>query len=137
MKILVLERATFVDSFISRCVTASFAGIGTVPTKVITFVKQKELPGKYFTFESLALGGRSRINGCLHVVGRQEEYEEWGEGWKWEDVIPYFTKIEGISTPKTPRKEEGKFVTRSFPEPEYEGTRWYLLIWITCIKFKV
>lgn len=26
----------------------------------------------------------------LYMRGRPEDFEHWGEGWKWADVLPYY-----------------------------------------------
>jgi choline dehydrogenase len=44
------------------------------------------------------LGGSSSINGMLWVRGLSEDYQGWRqlgcEGWSWDDVEPYFRRIE-------------------------------------------
>ncbi|MBB4631985.1 GMC family oxidoreductase [Sphingosinicella soli] len=44
------------------------------------------------------LGGSSSINGLVYVRGQREDYDSWrdlgGEGWGWDDVLPYFRKSE-------------------------------------------
>ena len=44
------------------------------------------------------LGGCSSINGMLYVRGQAEDYDGWrqlgGDGWGWDDVLPYFKKSE-------------------------------------------
>jgi len=44
------------------------------------------------------LGGSSSINGMLWVRGLPEDYQGWRQlgcdGWSWEDVEPYFRRIE-------------------------------------------
>ncbi len=45
------------------------------------------------------LGGSSTINGLLYVRGQRQDYDNWRQlgnrGWSWEDVEPYFRKLEG------------------------------------------
>src|SRR5438445_1915063 len=45
-----------------------------------------------------SLGGSSSMNAMLYVRGRPLDYELWvragGEGWGWEDVLPYFLRSE-------------------------------------------
>jgi choline dehydrogenase len=44
------------------------------------------------------LGGCSSINGSAYVRGQKEDYDAWralgNVGWGWEDVLPYFQKLE-------------------------------------------
>ncbi len=44
------------------------------------------------------LGGSSSINGLISVRGQHEDYDHWAElgatGWSWNDVKPYFLKLE-------------------------------------------
>ena len=45
-----------------------------------------------------ALGGSSVINAMLHIRGTDKDYNEWAEsgneGWSYDEVLPYFRKIE-------------------------------------------
>lgn len=44
------------------------------------------------------LGGSSSINGLIAIRGQPEDYDCWSlagaTGWTWNDVLPYFIKIE-------------------------------------------
>jgi choline dehydrogenase len=44
------------------------------------------------------LGGSSSINGLLWIRGQSKDYDNWRQqgntGWGWDDVLPYFLKME-------------------------------------------
>lgn len=44
------------------------------------------------------LGGSSVLNAMLYVRGNRQNYDRWAaegaEGWSYDDVFPYFIKLE-------------------------------------------
>ncbi|QRG07377.1 GMC family oxidoreductase N-terminal domain-containing protein [Xanthobacter dioxanivorans] len=44
------------------------------------------------------LGGSTLINGMIFVRGQSQDYDGWAQmgatGWGWDDVLPYFRKLE-------------------------------------------
>ena len=41
------------------------------------------------------LGGSSAVNGMAHIWGDPKVFDAWGlDGWRWDDVTPYFRKLE-------------------------------------------
>lgn len=52
------------------------------------------------------LGGCSSVNGTVYIRGHRDDYDEWARagnpGWRYEDVLEYFTKHEnrhGMASP--------------------------------------
>jgi choline dehydrogenase-like flavoprotein len=40
------------------------------------------------------LGGSSSINAMIYIRGNPLDYDEWGPGWTWEEMLPYFKRAE-------------------------------------------
>src|SRR5215208_814054 len=40
------------------------------------------------------LGGSSSINAMIYTRGNPVDYDEWGPGWTWEEMLPYFKLAE-------------------------------------------
>ncbi|MCP4877480.1 MAG: choline dehydrogenase [Gammaproteobacteria bacterium] len=44
------------------------------------------------------VGGSSSINAMVYIRGNHQDYDEWRDmgnpGWGWQDVLPYFKKLE-------------------------------------------
>lgn len=72
--------------------------------------------------QARVLGGGSSINGQLANRGAPTDYDEWVErgaaGWGWDDVLPYFKRIERDMDFEGPyHGREGRIpVRRIFPE---------------------
>lgn len=49
-------------------------------------------------FRGKVLGGCSSVNGMVYVRGNRKNYDDWAaegnEGWSYDDVLPYFKKLE-------------------------------------------
>ena len=49
------------------------------------------------------LGGSSAINGMVYIRGHPLDYDEWRQrgltGWGWDDVLPYFKRLERHHSP--------------------------------------
>jgi choline dehydrogenase-like flavoprotein len=81
-------------------------------------------------YESLSLGGRTRINATLYLPGCPAEYDSWGEGWQWNDVGPVFSRSEGrleLDDGINPElnQEGGEWKTR-IVKAEFESSRQYM-----------
>jgi len=58
-----------------------------------------DLNGRPIFFPSgKVLGGSSAINGMLYIRCQAQDYDDWRDagnaGWGWDDVLPYFKKME-------------------------------------------
>ena len=40
------------------------------------------------------LGGSSSINALVYIRGNPLDYDEWGPGWTWDELLPYFKRSE-------------------------------------------
>jgi choline dehydrogenase len=53
------------------------------------------------------LGGCSSINAMIYMRGQKEDYDHWAalgnEDWSWDDVLPYFKKLEECLYIEDPR----------------------------------
>lgn len=64
-----------------------------------TSTPQQHLNGRVFhTTRGKVLGGCSSINGMIYDRGAASDYDQWcqlgNDGWSYEDVLPYFKKLE-------------------------------------------
>jgi choline dehydrogenase len=54
------------------------------------------------------VGGSSLINGMINVRGQSADYDHWrqlgNEGWAWDNVLPYFRKLENFAEGKHPSR---------------------------------
>lgn len=57
------------------------------------------------------LGGSSSVNAMVHVRGNRGNYDGWKEtgcpGWGWDDVLPYFKKLEHFESADPLRGRDG------------------------------
>ncbi|PZS16736.1 MAG: choline dehydrogenase [Pseudonocardiales bacterium] len=57
--------------------------------------KQQELAGRELYWpRGKTLGGSSSINAQMWVRGAQADYDTWGDGWTYDEVLPYFHRAE-------------------------------------------
>jgi choline dehydrogenase len=40
------------------------------------------------------LGGSSSINALVYIRGNPLDYDSWGPGWSWDEMLPYFKRAE-------------------------------------------
>jgi 5-(hydroxymethyl)furfural/furfural oxidase len=70
-----------------------------VTTEVVSHNNPQENPPPLRKYEQArVLGGGSSINGQLANRGAPSDYDEWeargASGWSWNDVLPFFKKVE-------------------------------------------
>jgi 5-(hydroxymethyl)furfural/furfural oxidase len=99
-----------------------------VTTEVISHNNPEEKRPPLRTYEQARiLGGGSSINGQLANRGAPTDYDEWhargATGWNWDNVLPYFKKVERDMDFEGPyHGREGRIpVRRIFPDlwPEH------------------
>ncbi|KAL0867674.1 hypothetical protein ABMA27_008414 [Loxostege sticticalis] len=63
------------------------------------------------------MGGSSVLNYMIYTRGSQRDYDNWrdmgNEGWGWDDVLPYFKKVENFNIP-------------AHEDPRFHGNEGYL-----------
>jgi len=89
------------------------------------------------------LGGSSSVNGMLYVRGAPHKYDEWRDGnepgWGYEELLPYFRKIEDRPESDHPdrgqggpiRVSSGITATRSLPHFATPVSKWVLRLTTT------
>jgi choline dehydrogenase len=130
IKVLLVERGLTNEKFFANCPLLTHPPIGVLPAKGIKIVPQKALLNRDDTvYESLSLGGRTRINAGLYLPGCPAEYDSWGNGWQWDDVAPFFSRSEGrleLEHGKTSSKQEGGEWKTRIVRAEFESSRQYV-----------
>lgn len=54
---------------------------------------------RYFLGTGSVLGGSGSVNGMVYTRGAVQDYDEWPEGWRWNDVVPHFEELEAKLRP--------------------------------------
>jgi choline dehydrogenase len=61
----------------------------------LSTVSQPELKAReLFWPRGKTLGGSSSLNAMMWVRGARADYDAWGAGWTYDDVLPYFRRAE-------------------------------------------
>ena len=77
---------------------AMLPGLPKINNWAFSTLPQKGLNGRRgYQPRGRVLGGSSAINAMLYVRGHKYDYAQWGEGWGWDEVLPYFRKAESNS----------------------------------------
>ncbi len=76
--------------------------------------------------QARVLGGGSSINGQMANRGAPTDYDEWqargATGWKWENVLPYFKKLErDLDFNDEWHGQDGPIPVRRVPEKHWPG----------------
>jgi 5-(hydroxymethyl)furfural/furfural oxidase len=76
--------------------------------------------------QARVLGGGSSINGQMANRGAPTDYDEWhargATGWKWENVLPYFKKLErDLDFKDDWHGQDGPIPVRRIPESQWSG----------------
>lgn len=88
-----------------------------------TEAENSTLDRKILVPRGKGLGGSTLINGMIYVRGQPEDYDEWRDagasGWGWDDVAPYFTRLESYDKGGEGRGDSGPMsvveVSERFP----------------------
>ncbi|ADV67249.1 GMC family oxidoreductase [Deinococcus maricopensis] len=71
-------------------------------------VPQPHAGGRSFFWpRGRVLGGSSAINATIYIRGSQRDFDAWGEGWTWADVLPAFRDLETYSGDPAGTRGEG------------------------------
>src|SRR5215468_6272148 len=52
------------------------------------------------------LGGCSSHNACVVLEGAREDYDEWGHGWSYDTIEPYFDRVRTQLRTRTLERDE-------------------------------
>jgi choline dehydrogenase-like flavoprotein len=68
------------------------------------------------------LGGSSAVNACMVVTGSPADYDEWGHGWSYEEVLPYLERAAtGLRTARSNTGRPARFQAAFLDAAEASG----------------
>lgn len=75
----------------------------------LTTTPQEHAGGRTFYWpRGKVLGGSSAINATIWIRGSRRDFDSWGDGWTWEDVLPEFRAQEAFrGEPSAARGTDG------------------------------
>ncbi|NUP11323.1 MAG: GMC family oxidoreductase [Polyangiaceae bacterium] len=76
---------------------------------------------RLFAGTGRGIGGSGAINAMVYTRGAREDFDAWGEGWRWDDVRPDFEELESKLRPN--RREETSFTRACIQSAEEQGLR--------------
>ena len=74
-----------------------------------------------FAGTGTGMGGSGSINGQVYTRGAAMDYDEWPEGWRWNDVVPDFEAVEAKLRPN--RRPPTEFTEAVIKGAETAGFR--------------
>jgi 5-(hydroxymethyl)furfural/furfural oxidase len=97
-----------------------------VTTQVVSHNNPEARPPLRKYEQARVLGGGSSINGQLANRGAPTDYDEWeargAEGWSWNDVLPFFRKVEHDLDFDGPfHGKDGRIPVRRIPREHWTG----------------
>jgi 5-(hydroxymethyl)furfural/furfural oxidase len=97
-----------------------------VTTQIVSHNNPGERPPLRKYEQARVLGGGSSINGQLANRGAPTDYDEWeargAAGWGWNDVLPYFRKVERDLDFDGPyHGKDGRIPVRRIPRAHWTG----------------
>jgi len=58
-------------------------------------IPQKDSAGRrIFVGTGRGMGGSGSINGTVYTRGDKLDFDQWPEGWRWDDNLPFYEKLE-------------------------------------------
>ncbi len=54
---------------------------------------------RLFMGSGRGLGGSGSVNAMVYTRGAKEDFDQWPEGWRWDDVAPDFDAVESVLHP--------------------------------------
>lgn len=99
-RVLVLEAGPPDDSFYLRVPLGFPYLLGSKHDWAFVTEPEPHLNGRRLYFpRGKVLGGSHAISVMLYHRGNAADYDSWPEGWRAEDVLPYFKRCEGQRAP--------------------------------------
>jgi 5-(hydroxymethyl)furfural/furfural oxidase len=97
-----------------------------VTTQIVSHNNPEERPPLRKYEQARVLGGGSSINGQLANRGAPTDYDEWqargAAGWSWNEVLPYFRKVERDLDFEGPyHGKDGRIPVRRIPREHWTG----------------
>lgn len=113
-RVLLIEAGPSDDSFMVR-MPKGFGKLMTDPRHVYHYATDhhERVPGarpeKWW--RGKVIGGSSAVNGMVYHRGQPQDYDHLValglQGWGWNEVLPYFVKLENHELPATPWRGHG------------------------------